>query len=90
MPRHPDGAAILSRLRPARRGTYGDGGVPRLTRDLGLAAGTWLSYEAGAAIPGEVLLGFVRLTAVRPRRLLTGEGPAFARPGRGTGRGRQG
>jgi hypothetical protein len=38
---------------------------------------TWLNYERGVTIPGEVLLRFIDLTSAEPRWLLTGQGPRY-------------
>jgi hypothetical protein len=75
-------ARIAGRLRFIRRERFGERCVPVLARELGVPERTWLDYEAGATIPGEVLLRFLDATLAEPRWLLTGQGPRYrARPG---------
>jgi hypothetical protein len=44
---------------------------------LGLPVRTWLNYEAGVTIPGEVLLRFIDAAGVDAHWLLTGEGSRY-------------
>ena len=44
---------------------------------LRLPVRTWLNYEAGVTIPGEVLLRFIDAAGVDAHWLLTGEGPKY-------------
>jgi hypothetical protein len=69
--------ALASRLRQIREATFGVGGVPDLASRLGLPARTWLNYESGVTVPGEVMLRFLVLTAAEPAWLLEGCGPRF-------------
>jgi hypothetical protein len=41
---------------------------------LSLPARTWMNYERGVTVPGEVLLRFLDTTGTNPHWLLTGEG----------------
>jgi hypothetical protein len=66
--------ALARRLHEVRLTKYGEDGGPLVAEDLGLPAQTWAHYEAGVAIPGFVLLGFIEVTGVAPHWLLTGEG----------------
>ena len=70
-------AALAGRLRFIREDRFGDCGVPKLARMLGLPERTWLNYEGGVLIPGEVLLRFLDATSAEPRWLLTGHGPRY-------------
>ena len=75
-------AALAGRLRLIRQERLGERGAPDLARMLGVPERTWLNYEAGVTIPGEVLLRFLEVTSAEPRWLLTGEGPRYrGRPG---------
>jgi hypothetical protein len=73
---------LSKRVRLIRTALFGEHGGDEVARALGLPAQTWSNYESGVTIPGHVLLGFIVLTSVDPRWLLTGLGPRFAgRPG---------
>jgi len=80
---HPQGAAFYremgGRLREIREGLAGDKGASEFARRLGIPEKTWLNYEAGCAIPAEILLQFVELTGVEPGWLQHGRGPKFRR-----------
>jgi len=65
------------RLRQVRMEFYGEQGAPELAHFLGLPHRTWLNYENGVTVPGEVLLGLLVLTDVEPRWLLRGEGQKY-------------
>lgn len=71
---------LASRIRQVRLEQYGEEGVATLAETLGLPLRTWLSYESGVIIPGEVLLRFVMATRVRSTWLLTGKGPRYVSP----------
>jgi hypothetical protein len=62
------------RLREIREGLYGAGGTAALAAALGVPEATWLNYERGVTIPGELLLEFIDLTGADPHWLLTGDG----------------
>jgi transcriptional regulator with XRE-family HTH domain len=95
-------AAIAGRMRLIRSEIFGEHGGPELADRLGLPFRTWLNYESGVTIPGEVLLRFLEITGAEPLWLLCGEeqryrtttagerGPesSGARGARGVGRGR--
>jgi hypothetical protein len=65
------------RVQEIRLISYGQEGVPALAKELGLPWQTWQNYEAGATMPGVVLLKFIEVTGVSPGWLLTGDGPKF-------------
>jgi hypothetical protein len=66
------------RLRLVRIDRYGEDGVPKLARLLGIPGRTWSNYERGVTIPGEILLEVIALTGVAPQWLL-GRGGAMYR-----------
>ena len=68
---------VANRLSEVRQEKYGPAGAPLLAMTLGLPLHTWLNYEAGVTIPGEVLLRFIETARVETRWLLTGEGPKY-------------
>lgn len=70
-------AAIAGRLRLSRSEIFGEHGGHELAGRLGLPFRTWLNYENGVTIPGEILLQFLDITGTEPRWLLHGEGPRF-------------
>jgi len=70
-------ATIADRLVQVRRERYGEHGGPELARILGLPSRTWLNYERGVTIPGEVLLAFLEATGVEPLWLLHGQLPRY-------------
>ena len=65
------------RLSQVRLERYGQTGAPFLAMKLGLPLQTWLNYEAGVTIPGEILLRFIETFRVDTHWLLTGEGPMY-------------
>ncbi len=69
--------ALAERLRQIRLEQFGDEEGPELTRILNIPLRTWLNYESGVTIPGEVLLAFLVATNVDPCWLLRGEGAKF-------------
>ena len=69
--------SVGNRLGEVRHERYGPAGAPLLAITLGLPLRTWLNYEAGVTIPGEVLLRFIETTRVDAHWLLTGEGPKY-------------
>ena len=73
-------AAIAGRLRLIRSETFGEYGGPELADQLGIPFRTWLNYESGVMIPGEVLLRFLEITDTEPLWLLDGEGPKYRMP----------
>jgi len=74
-------AALATRLVEVRHELYGEHGGPELAQVLGLPHGTWMNYENGITIPGEMLLKFMEVTGVEPLWLLRGSGPVYrARP----------
>ena len=70
-------AAVGHRLSEVRQEKYGPAGAPLLAITLGLPLRSWLNYEAGVAIPGEVLLRFIETARVDAHWLLTGDGPRY-------------
>jgi hypothetical protein len=69
--------AIADRLREVRHERFGPAGVSVLATALGLPVRTWLNYEEGVTIPGQVLLRFMAATDVDAHWLLTGEGRKY-------------
>ena len=82
--RNADLLAIGGRLRQLRAASTHRGGRSRigldLPRRLGLLCRTWLNWENGTTIPGDVLLRVLVATGVRPAWLLDGSGPMFDAP----------
>jgi hypothetical protein len=70
--------ALASRVGEVRRDLYGVHGGPILAEAMGLPFRTWLNYEAGCTIPGQVILRFIQVTGVDYRWLLTGDGEKYA------------
>ena len=66
--------ALARKLRKLRLEHFGEEGVTQLAQLLGLPEATWLNYEAGVTIPGEILLAFVILTETEPRWFLQADG----------------
>jgi transcriptional regulator with XRE-family HTH domain len=77
-------AAIGGRLRLLRAAFAKHVGPTRISLDLprrlGISHRSWLNWEQGVSIPGEVLLLVVVATGVRPAWLLSGDGPMLAAP----------
>jgi hypothetical protein len=71
---------LASRLRAVRLDMYGEHGGPLVAEFLGIPVRTWIRYESGATIPGQVLLRFIAVAGVEPHWLLTGEGQRYAAP----------
>ena len=69
--------SVGQRLSEVRHERYGPVGAPLLAITLGLPLRTWLNYEAGVTIPGEVLLRFMEAAQVDAHWLLTGDGPKY-------------
>jgi hypothetical protein len=65
---------LARRIREIRHDLYGENGLPVLAEALGLPARTWMNYERGVTMPGEVLLRFLDTTGTDPHWLVTGEG----------------
>jgi hypothetical protein len=70
-------ASLAARLRKIRQELFGKAGGPELARRLDVPPRSWYNYENGVAVPAEVLLSFLELTAANPKWLLNGEGPRF-------------
>jgi hypothetical protein len=70
-------ADLATRLALVRKEYFGEHGSPELARLLGMPLRTWLNYENGVIIPGDVLLRFIELTSVEPTWLLRGDGPRY-------------
>jgi hypothetical protein len=68
---------LARRLREVREDRFGKHGVPELARHLGVPDRTWLNYESGVTIPGEVLLRFVEAAGVDAHWLSSGTGPKY-------------
>jgi hypothetical protein len=68
---------IASRLSEVREERFGVEGVAALAGALGLPPRTWMHYESGVTIPGEVLLRFIEATGANPHWLLTGLGRKY-------------
>jgi hypothetical protein len=72
-----DRVSIAVRLRMIRLELYGEDGCPDLAGRLGLHVRTWVNYEDGVTIPGEVLLAFLELTGTNPGWILRGVGEKY-------------
>jgi hypothetical protein len=72
-------AALAERIVSLRSELFGQRGGAEMSRLLGLPLRTWYNYEAGTAIPAEVVLRIIELTAVEPGWLLHGRGPKYRR-----------
>src|SRR4051794_6216250 len=70
-------AVIAARLQLIRVEIYGEAGCPEIAGQLGLPLRTWINYESGVVIPGDVLLCFLELTGTEPLWLLSGAGAKF-------------
>jgi hypothetical protein len=68
---------IAKRLSEVREERFGVHGVAVLAGALGLPPRTWMHYESGVTIPGEVLLRFIETTGADPHWLLTGTGRKY-------------
>ena len=77
MSRQADKSAIGARLRSIREDLYGNDGELAVADQLGLPLGTWLNYERGVTIPGEVILRYLMLTKAEPLWLLEGQGVKY-------------
>lgn len=69
--------AVAGRLRQVRMEMYGEHGAPMLATSLQLPFRTWLNYERGITIPGEILLQFIELTNTESTWLLRGVGERY-------------
>jgi hypothetical protein len=77
-PHNPGGnASIGRRLRLIRTEFWGENGGAALAGQLGLPFRTWVNYESGVRIPGEILLSFLVATSTNPLWLLRGVGPKY-------------
>ena len=74
---------LATRVREVRIALYGEHGGPLLARALGIPFRTLHKYEAGATIPADSILTFIKLTGVDPHWLLTGDGAQFVDRGPG-------
>jgi hypothetical protein len=70
-------AAVGHRLSEVRQERYGSTGAPLLAMTPGIPLRTWLNYQAGVTIPGEVPVRFIVTARVDAHWLLTGEGPKY-------------
>ena len=70
---------IAGRIAEIRGEFYGVNGGPLLANALKLPFRTWMNYETGVVMPAHILLGFIEITGVNPRWLLTGEGDRYLR-----------
>ena len=70
-------ASLAGRLRLIREAVFGGTGGPDAAVAAGVPSLTWVHYESGVIIPGEVLLAFMVATSAEPRWLLSGDGPMF-------------
>jgi hypothetical protein len=73
----PTRVGVAHRLALVRRELFGEHGIPELARRLNLPARTWINYECGVNVPGDVLLEFLELTSVEPAWLRRGTGPRY-------------
>jgi hypothetical protein len=70
---------LMHRVREIRAEVYGDHGIETLAQEMKLPVPTWVHFEDGVTMPGEVILHFIELTGVEPHWLLTGEGAKYRR-----------
>ena len=70
-------AAVAGRLRLVRIELFGEDGGHDLADRLGIPFRTWLNYESGVTIPGEILLLFLETAGIEPLWLLRGVGPRY-------------
>lgn len=70
-------AGLSRRAREIRLELYGEGGAAVLAEAIGVPVATWLNFEAGVAVPAEVVLRFLDATAASPRWLLDGRGDRY-------------
>ena len=73
--------ALARRLRDVREDFQRDGPGSLLVRSLGVSERRWAGYEAGATVPGTVILRLIMLTGVSPKWLLNGDGPRYGPDG---------
>jgi hypothetical protein len=69
--------ALAGRITALRSELFGERGGAEMARRLGLPLRTWYNYERGTAIPAEVVLRIIELTAAEPGWLLHGTGPKY-------------
>ena len=69
--------ALARRLRDVREDFQREVPGSPLVRSLGVSERRWAGYEAGATVPGTVILRLIMLTGVSPRWLLNGDGPRY-------------
>lgn len=69
--------ALARRLVKLRTDIYGDASPRRFAERLGIPIRSWYSYEAGMAVPGEIILRIMESTGVEPLWLLHGTGPMY-------------
>jgi hypothetical protein len=72
-----DRTELAARLGTVRAELFGKHGLPELARQIGVPIRVWCSYEAGATVPGEVLLSFLEKTGANSDWLLNGKGPKY-------------
>jgi len=70
---------LSRRIREIRLERYGENGGPELATAVGIPYRTWVNYEAGVTMPGEIILRFIEAVGVNPHWLLTGEGKTYTR-----------
>jgi hypothetical protein len=70
-------SALAGRIVALRAELFGERGGAAMARQLGLPLRTWYNYEAGTAIPAEVVLRIIELTSAEPGWLLYGTGPKY-------------
>ncbi len=68
---------LAERLREVRVELFGEHGVTKLARLLGIPARTWGNYEMGVTVPAEVVLRFIDVTSADPNWLLSGRGGKY-------------
>ena len=66
-----------NRLRGIRSDLCGEYGVQFMADRLGILVGTWMNYERGVVVPGEVILAVLVETGANPAWLLSGDGAKF-------------
>ena len=70
-------SGIAERLREVRSEWDGEYGAQFFADALGIPLRTWMNYESGVTVPGEVILKLLVTTRISPHWLLSGEGAKF-------------
>jgi hypothetical protein len=72
-------SGVGARLREIRCDWNGDDGAQFFADSLGIPMGTWLNYESGITVPGEIILNLLVTTRVTSQWLLSEQGAKYDR-----------